>query len=237
MSTPSVAVLFAALAGGAGRLEHMPEPLVAESLTDIDGEEAGEVEIDMTALGARRMWSSSVEIEWRALARLGLGVEAGADDDGHDTDGGARVGASVPLLHRGVHLMLEGSARLPADAGELEPGEAALPYAIGLRAGWRRGRLALRGGSDLEWSADRASAVVSGAALVSFGREDRGFCGIEVLVDAARAASLALVPEAAVLLDARVPVRVGLAAPIAIDPSSGEATLAGLLRVVLELGD
>ena len=218
MSALSLLVLLAA----PGRVDHMPEPLVVESLTDIDGIEAGEVEIDSTGLLARHFWSASAEIEWRALSHLGLGVEVGGDEDG----AGIHLGASVPLVHAGVHLMLEGSARLPDSAGEIEPGETALPYAFGLRAGARLGRLTLRAAADAEWSSDRASIFASGATLISFGPEGRGFAGVELAVDGARTDEVAVVPEAAYLFGV---VRLGLAVPITSD------AVAGVVRLTFEL--
>src|SRR5207245_9399025 len=60
----------------------MPEPLLTESITDLDGALAGEVEIDVSASVLRRatgpgQWQSSVEVEWRAVERLGLALERG----------------------------------------------------------------------------------------------------------------------------------------------------------------
>src|SRR5215470_9327198 len=149
MNAPAL-LLVVAVAGEPARVEHMPEPLVHESLTDIDGVEAGEVEIDTTGSAGRNAWSSTVEIEWRALSRLGLAIEAGAADAGAGTDGELRIGASVPVVHdfkHDLHLMIEGGARFPEDTGEAEPGDTALPYFIGVRAGWRLGALTLRAGA------------------------------------------------------------------------------------------
>jgi len=235
-------LLLAAVAAEPARLDHMPEPLVHESLTDIDGVEAGEVEIDTTGSAARHAWSSTVEIEWRALARLGIAIEAGAADAGAGADGELRLGASVPIIHdfsHDLHFMIEGGARFPDDGTEAEPGDSALPYFVGVRGGWRHSALTLRAGADFEAGGRGARVPVgaSGAALVSFGPEARGFFGVEFGVDAARAAPLVIVPEAAYLFGSRVPLRVGLAAPVLIDPDTSDARLSVLLRVVFELGD
>src|SRR2546429_3571929 len=50
----------------------MPEPLLTESITDLDGALAGEVEIDVSASVLRGttgpgQWQSSVEVEWRGV--------------------------------------------------------------------------------------------------------------------------------------------------------------------------
>src|SRR2546425_5121584 len=60
----------------------MPEPLLTESITDLDGARAGEVEVDVNGLVLRRtsavrQWQTSVEVEWRALERLGLALDLG----------------------------------------------------------------------------------------------------------------------------------------------------------------
>jgi hypothetical protein len=241
MNAPGL-LLLAAVGVEPARIEHMPEPLVHESLTDIDGIEAGEIEVDTTGSAARHAWSSTIEIEWRALARLGLAVEAGAADAGSGTAGEVRFGASVPIIHdfpHDLHLMIEGGARFPEDAGEAEPGDTALPYFVGVRGGWRHGGLTLRAGADFEAGGRGARVPLggSGAALVSFGPEARGFFGLEVGVDAARAAPLVIVPEAAYLFGSRVPIRVGLAAPVVIDPDTSDTRLSALVRLVLELGE
>src|SRR2546430_7009301 len=54
----------------------MPEPLLTESITDLDGALAGEVEIDVSASVLRGttgpgQWQSSVEVEWRGVEGLG----------------------------------------------------------------------------------------------------------------------------------------------------------------------
>src|SRR5216684_1877339 len=59
----------------------MPEPVLGESITDIDGSEAGEVEVDLTGVvgraGGAKLWQGSVEIESRVTDRLGLEIEIG----------------------------------------------------------------------------------------------------------------------------------------------------------------
>ena len=66
----------------------MPEPVLEESITDIDRDEAGELEADAIAGGTRsgdgvRRWQSSVEVEWAATRDLGVALESGAS--GHLT--------------------------------------------------------------------------------------------------------------------------------------------------------
>src|SRR5262249_47319177 len=136
--------------------------------------------------------------------------------------------------------MLEGGARITDDNGEVaEPGDDAQPVSFGLRAAWRVGALTLRAGADAEMGgrAARVPVAASGAALFALGAESRGFFGLEVGVDAARAAPLLIVPEMAYLMAWRVPVRFGVAAPLFVDPDTRSATLSALLRIVFELDD
>ena len=70
------------VARGADAVERpLPEPLFTESVTDLDGEEGGEVEAELNAsvMRARRggatASSQSVEIEWLVTRKLGLRIE------------------------------------------------------------------------------------------------------------------------------------------------------------------
>jgi hypothetical protein len=75
---PSVS---AAASEGLAQRVPFPESLLTESTTDIDADEAGELEheANLTRVGARTGGAfatlASVEVEWRALRRLGLRLE------------------------------------------------------------------------------------------------------------------------------------------------------------------
>src|SRR3989475_12424758 len=98
----------------------MPEPLLTESITDLDGARAGGVEVDVNGLVLRRtsavrQWQTSVEAEWRALERLGLALVLGV---GRVLDGATSPAISVrlaagwvwtPSQPHGLHLLAEGS--------------------------------------------------------------------------------------------------------------------------------
>ena len=100
----------------------MPEPQLTESITDLDGARAGKV-----------------EVEWRALERLGLALDLGV---GRVLDGATspaisvRPAANWVLTHSpplDFHLMAEVSARISHDATEnvQDPGEGAPPFSGG----------------------------------------------------------------------------------------------------------
>ena len=176
----------------------LPEPIVGESITDIDGEEAGELETDLTlgllfpvrggpARGRPREWASSVEAEWRANEKLGLSVDLGlagvfgpGPDDPTLRVAGVRFGLSWALVTSFRHefflqaqLSLRPFAGLFPEVG-LELGEPALPYALRVQGAWRRGPFNLRatlGGSYGPASDDRGAPILASlAALFEFGK-------------------------------------------------------------------
>src|SRR5260370_30376570 len=103
----------------------MPEPLIGESITDLDRSEAGELEIDFTVVARRTrlptlsVGSGAIELEWGVTRDLGLAVEVGISKGlGPDSalvsfEPGLRVAAAGGLIHdfaRDIHLHLESSA-------------------------------------------------------------------------------------------------------------------------------
>src|SRR6266852_555833 len=108
----------------------MPEPSLGESITDLDGTAAGALEVGVTGLSRRPgdLWSGELEVEWRALTRLGLSLAAGAahEEAAGGVAGSLRPSASFVLLHdpaRDLHLMLDATLRLLENDSEGEPGE------------------------------------------------------------------------------------------------------------------
>jgi hypothetical protein len=222
----------------AERAGNIPEPIVAETVTDIDGTTGGEVEFDLTGYATSHVQSASLEVEWRVFSRLGVELEAGLGDESSGWDGDLRLGASVPLVHyRGFHLMLEGGARVLDRGTEQEPGEFALPYFAGARVGERFGIVTLRAGLDAELGGGGARVPLAGdlAVLVEYGPHRRGFAGVEGLVDGAAALPVTIIPEITYLFGTRL--RLGVAVPIGDDPSSGSTSVGILLRATLELED
>jgi hypothetical protein len=234
----------------------MPEPLIGETITDIDGVEAGELEVDLAGIaqparnGGAGAWSGALEMEWRATSRLGLGLEVGLRGPlGAAAAGCARAvslrsAASVALLHdpaHDFHLMAEASAQLEGE-GTLpsDPGDPALPARFGLRAGLRQGLVTLRAGAGLgvgSGSARRVPLRTGLAVLFQVGPAGQsGFAGVEIDADWARRTPLVLAPQ--VVVDAKplgLPALFGLALPLRLDPEGHEPRLGFLLRVMVEI--
>lgn len=76
---PSLAFALWALGAAPERLP-MPEPLLGETLTDLNSDEAGELELEGTGVvllpgeGDSPEWAGALEAEWRVTERLGLGL-------------------------------------------------------------------------------------------------------------------------------------------------------------------
>jgi len=226
----------------------MPEPLITESITDLDGDQAGELELDLDGLlGTRRDasadWQGALEVEWRALERLGLSLELdlGGALGSSDTVIAVRPAASWLLLHQrplDLHLMVELSLRLPTSAdADHEPAEGAMPLNGGLRAGLRSGAWTARGflGAGVGAGSAHALPLRLEAALL-WERPSLLFLGVESRADWSVRAPWTLAPDL-VLRGRRfgLPFDVGVAAPWSLGARSGEPQLGILLRLMLEL--
>ncbi len=231
----------------------MPEPLLTESITDLDGERAGEVEVDVNGSAFRRtsavrQWQSSVEVEWRALERLGLALDLGV---GRILDGATspvmsvRPAASWVLTHSqplDFHLMAEVSARISHDATEdvQDPGDGALPLSGGVRFGIRHGWLTVRtflGAGAGGHSAHAVPLRAQAAVLAEFGREGRlGFAGFEMDTDWARRTPLTLAGNL-ILRGAylHVPFDLGIAVPWTPHSQYADASVGMLVRLIFEI--
>ena len=210
---PWVAFALAALPIRTGAAESeaesrvaMPEPLLNETTTDLDSDEAGELEFDLTG-GAEvrrslRASSLQAEVEWRVTRRLGLSLELGLANDPGAEPFGARLAASWALLHdlqHDIHLQLFADGRFPlaADAAALavDPSESALPFELGVHAGVRRGWLTVRGQVAGELGGHSAHLVPARAALALLAGGRAGFGGVELMSDWARADPFAVAAE------------------------------------------
>jgi hypothetical protein len=233
----------------------MPEPLLTESITDIDGDEAGELEVDITGMlsrtaGASR-WLSALELEWRALPRLGLALEVdldgpvGAAATGErDLVASVRPAASWVLLHdraQDLHAMLELSAvafRSDDSLAEADLGEGLLPVSAGLRAGWRTGPVTFRGFLGAGAGGHSAHALplrAQVAALLELGAGGgAGFLGVEADADWGRAAPFAVAPNLVLRSPLGFPFDLGLAAPVGL--GTGQSSVSGglLVRLIVE---
>jgi len=231
----------------------MPEPLLTESITDLDGTRAGELEIDVSGSVLRRstgtgQWQSSVEVEWRALERLGLALDLGVGrvlDSATSPVLSVRPAASWVLTHSQPldwHLMAEVSARISGDSAEdvQDPGEPAMPLSGGLRFGIRSGWLTLRtflGAGAGSHSAHAVPLRAQAAVLAEFGGKGRpGFAGFEMDSDWARRTPLTLAANLILRGDPlHVPFDLGIAVPWTPQSRYGDASIGVLVRFILEL--
>jgi hypothetical protein len=206
----------------------IPEPILAETITDIDAPTAGEIELELNSsyLRARRGGAYELEvgpeIEWLATDRLGTMLELfggrdAAAEEPSTSRFGASVGLSWKLLHafaQDFHLQAEARGRFPTDLATAAPGESAQPLSTDLLAALRAGRWTFR--SSIGVSIGRAPAHVplrgSAVILTDLGEAQRnGFWGLEATADGAKVAPFALaldlVPD---LTRAGLPFRLGL---------------------------
>ncbi len=228
----------------------MPEPVLGETVTDIDGTEAGELEIDLTAVGGRsggaNQWQGSIEIESRVTDWLGLEIEVGYSRASTkrvlERETELRLVASWSILHdveRGLHGQMEVAGRLVGEA-DLGPnlGEPRLPASAGFRLGLDRGWWTLRLG--LGASAGGASAHLipvwaSATAFLSFGAQRWGSIGLDGEADWTRTNPLTLAPT--LLLHGRVlqiPARLALVVPYGLPGGGAEPWFGLLLRLIGE---
>jgi len=232
-------------------IRRMPEPLISESLTDIDGLESGELEFDATVNTLRSTDLKSggngqaIEAEWRATDRLGLGAEASYTSDNQS---GLNIGASWILFHdkaRDFHLQAEIGYQLidQDDSIGRDWDDASLPLKFGLRAGWRYGLWTTRAGLGAEAlgqtgvnSAMRASV----AEFFEFAGKSRfpSFAGIEVDGDWARPAPYILAPTVVVdFTQIALPMKLGVATPWSPSMNSIPASWGVIIRGMFELDD
>ncbi|GAC1364922.1 MAG: hypothetical protein NVSMB47_16400 [Polyangiales bacterium] len=228
----------------------MPEPLLEETITDVDRDEPGELEIDALLAGVRdqlghRSWQTGVEVEWGVTSRLGLAAESGtsrADADDRSRFAGATFGASYAVLHdvaRDLHAQLEAGAHVfgDHDAVAHEPGDTQLPYGLALRGGWRRGWATLRPAVGVSIGATSPHLPLRAAvALLGALPRAAGFCGVELGVDGGRAAPLFVALD--VLADPTslgVPFRLGVALPWTPRTGVQPSTFGVFLRAIAEI--
>ena len=230
----------------------VPEPILTETVTDIDGHEADELEFEASGSNSRAVTGGayelqgSVEGEWLVTNRFGVRGEA-------FFSGGRRFGENVPRggfgmsfagsvklvrdLRRDFYLQVEAAGRVPFDAPQIvQPGEATLPIVIDLRAAWRRAFLTFRGGFGVE--AGRFADVPLRTSLgifTSLGHERFGFVGLEFDGDFARrnpvVLALDVVPS---LTSIGLPFKLGFALPLALGVDSTKPSIGFFFRIVVE---
>ncbi len=199
----------------------MPEPILVESITDLDTQEEGELEMELltsTALDRERPWSGRLEAEWRATGHLGLMLEVGIDGPG-PAEPAIRAGASFSLLHLeplGLHAQVILIGNWHTGNPEpvlLDPAEPATTLSLGLHAGWRRQWFTVRAELTAGVGGDVAHLPIR-ANLALLAGDRRMFLGLESMLDLARADPWALAAEAELRDEVEgAPVRLGLAVP------------------------
>lgn len=222
----------------------LPEPILTETVTDIDGDEAGELELELNAgslgalRGGQRRAYATAEGELKLTSRLGARLELGASFERGGAASKSFVGdaaLAVSLVRdyaRELHVQLELAGRVPRAGDTAEPGESALPAALDLRAAHRHGPITLRASVGAEAFGSVAHAPIRAGAAVLAGvtRDARhGFFGVELDVDAARPGVVAIAPE--IVADGTsigLPFVLGVAVPI-VPAAGGDPARTGFM--------
>jgi hypothetical protein len=230
----------------------MPEPILGESVTDIDGAHAGELEVSgaggslRSRTGGGVLALATLEAEWLVTSHLGLRIEPGVvhveGEPGSQDEWGVGGTASWKLVRDfedDFYLQGEIGAETAEQQGTfVTPDRSALPYLFDALAGWRTGRWTLRAS---------AGAAAGGAsphpplrtALALLWALDRsglaGFFGVEGIVDGTWASPFFVAPDlVADLAPIGVPARLGLAIPWAPGAGSSQPSLGVYLRLIVE---
>jgi hypothetical protein len=230
----------------------IPEPIFGETVTDIDGTEAGEIEVELNGSVLRALHGGaysldgSVELEWLVTRRLGLRLEPSVARDAVGGPPGDAAGVSGGLswklfqdFQHDFHVDLEVLGRVPWDSLTIaQPGDPAQPLAVDLRAALRLDWLTLRGGVGVGafGQSDHVPLRAGLAALAPFESSGRfGFWGVELDADGARSApvvcALNLVPN---FTPAGLPFRIGLALPWTIGERDDRPSVGVFLRLFYE---
>jgi hypothetical protein len=231
----------------------MPEPILEETTTDIDGTDAGEVEIEANAIMLRSRTGGafdlqlSAEVEWLVTRRFGVKIEpfvdrSAAAGEAASNSGGVGAGLSWKLVQDfrdDFHLQAEADGRLPVDTSTVvEPGESPLPLSFNLRSGLRRGAWTLRNSLGVSAGGQAAHVPVRGSAAVFTDFEPSGrvgFWGIEVEADGARpnpvVVALDLVPN---LIPAGLPFSLGFVLPYSVAADGKTPSYGFFVRLFVE---
>lgn len=221
------------------------EPIFTETVTDIDSEEGGELELELNAAtygarrGGARQARASVEIEYRATGAIGFLLEPGVEQlrDGastssrYDVEGGAALG----LIHHGsFHLQLESGLRVGGSARMEMVGDSGLPGHGDIRAALNLGSVTLRSslGAEAGGTPEKAPLRASFATLAGIAGGRVGFAGLEIEVDGARRAPYGVAADfVADLTPLGVPFRVGVGLPLLLGAPQTSPSFGAYLRL------
>lgn len=236
------------------RNEPLPESLLTESATDIDADEAGELEweANLARLGARKGGAfstlTSVELEWRVLGQLGLRLEptyariaptgAAPERDSFGVSGAVALG----VWHdygRDQHMQVELLGRTADHSAgpRFDPGEQELPVSLDLLGAQRIGRWTFRTTAGVEAGGHFAHLPLHTdlAVLTGIANQARfGYVALEVRADWASVAPLVIAPEViSDLVPLGLPFRLGMALPVNVGASAVEPSYGLFFRLVL----
>jgi len=230
----------------------IPEPILVESITDIDAPAPGEIEFELNAslMRSRRGGAYELqlgpEIEWLATAHLGTMLEVNGTHEAQAGGAGPNrfgVGAGVSwkLLHNfahDFHVQAELRGHFPADLSATEPGESPLPVSLDLQSALRVGPWTLRNSIGVSAGGRPAQLPIRGSAvlLTGIGASHRhGFWGVEATADGAKVAPLAialdLVPD---FSSVGLPFRFGLVGSYAFAAEATVPSWGVFLRLFIE---
>jgi hypothetical protein len=231
----------------------LPEPILAETTTDIDGTEPGEIEVEANALVLRSRKGGAVngqlsaELEWLATRRFGMKIEPFFERDtdaeaSSSNSAGVSTGVSWKLVQdfdHDFHLQLEASGRFPTDVSTtVDPGESPLPFSFTLQSGFQRGRWTVRNSLGLSAGGAAAHVPLRGSAALLTGFEPTGRCGFwgfEVEADGARSnpavVAFELVPD---LAPAGLPFAVAFVLPYSVAADARAASYGFFVRLFFE---
>jgi hypothetical protein len=230
----------------------IPEPILVETITDIDAPGAGEIELEFNSSYVRSRRGGAYElelgpeIEWLATNRLGTmlevfgGREAAAGEASKNRFG-ASIGLSWKLLHvyeHDFHLQAEVRARYPTDLTTSDPGESPLPLSIDVLSALRAGRWTLRNSVGVSIGRGPAHVPLRGSAvlLTAFGgSQSNGFWGFEAIADGAKVAPFTVALDAVPDLTALgLPFRVGLVGSYSIGAPATTPSWGVFIRLFVE---
>jgi hypothetical protein len=234
--------------GDARESKQVPEPLLVESITDVDGASAGEYEMDIDFFAVPSVSNSivgtRVEGEWRASERLGVALELSFAREVKTPDNyafGARLATSFVLLHdfaHNLHIQAVGTFRAPLETDEdvaHDAAETALPYGAGVHAATMLGPTSFRL-EILGEAGDHAVHAPLHVGVVALCLVDGlGYVGAELIQDWALRDPFTIAPE--IVFDGGprgLPFRVGIVVPVHLGVSDDRAFNV-ITRLTLEL--